>query len=277
LFFIFAPATKAHVLIETVISRQNPLVKRFIAARLGRERRLLFVEGVRLVEEAVRSGLGVEAVAYGRRLLDTERGRALLETLKTLSCRGAFLSDALLKTVCDVETSQGVALLARRPHYDLDPLSAPAPLLVFADGLQDPGNVGALIRTAEAAGAGGFITARGSADPFQVKSLRAAAGAAFRLPVVAGQPRAAVIAFLRAAGIRIVAADARASIHFAEYDWRQPVALWLGSEGNGLAAGADEMADAKVFIPMSGAAESLNVTVAASLILYEAFRRRTAP
>lgn len=265
------------MLIETVISRQNPLVKRFIAARLGRERRLLFVEGVRLVEEAVRSGLGVEAVAYGHRLLDTERGRELFETLKTLSCRGAFLSDALLKAVCDVETSQGVALLARRPHYDLESLSAPAPLLVFADGLQDPGNVGALIRTAEAAGAGGFITARGSADPFQVKSLRAAAGAAFRLPVVAGQPRAAVIAFLRAAGIRIVAADARASIHFAEYDWRQPVALWLGSEGNGLAAGADEMADAKVFIPMSGAAESLNVTVAASLILYEAFRRRTAP
>lgn len=262
------------MLVETISSRQNPLVKRLIAVREGRERRSLFLEGVRLIQDAVQSGVRFEAVAYSRKLLENERGRELFERLKNEHCRGAFLTDAIMGAVSDLETPPGIVALGVRPFYELgEVIEAPDPFLVLADGLQDPGNMGALVRTAEAVGVTGLIAARGSADPFQMKSVRGSAGAALRVPIVTGVTGREALSECRKLGIRIIAADSRARVGFSDFDWAGPCVLWFGSEAEGVADRTGE-ADAVVAIPMVGRVESLNIAVAASLLLYEAARRR---
>ncbi len=262
------------MLIETIASRSNPFVKRFVAARAGRERQVMFIEGARLVEEALRSQVKLEAVAYSARLRDTPRGAALFDELQRQPCRGAMLTEEVMAHISDVETAPGVIALGARPAAS--PLAARdphPPLLVLADGLQSPGNLGALIRTAEAAGATGVLVTVGTADPFQPKALRAAAGSAFRLPIGAGESAASLCRELRRQGIRIAAADSRGDTPYDAFDWRVPVAVWLGSEGHGLAASEGQF-DVRLAIPMAGAVESLNVAVAGALLLYEARRQR---
>lgn len=262
------------MLVETISSRQNPLVKRLVAVREGRERRSIFLEGVRLIRDALRSGVHFEAVAYSQKLLENDRGRDLFDLLKKEHCRGALLTEAIMGAVSDLETPPGIVALGVRPVYELGRLTeGPEPFLVLADGLQDPGNMGALVRTAEAVGVTGFIAARGSADPFQMKSLRGSAGAALRIPIVTGVPGREALSECRKRGIRIVAADSRAETGFSEFDWTGPTVLWFGSEAEGVADRTGE-ADEVVAIPMVGRVESLNITVAASLLLYEAARRR---
>lgn len=264
------------MLIETITSRQNPFVKRLISARQGRERHMLFVEGIRLVEDLLNTSLHVDAIAYSPVLHDTDRGQALYDRIQTLPCRGTLLTEKLMQSVSGVETPQGIIALAHRLHFDLtDVIEDVTPqLLIFADGLQDPGNLGALVRTAEATGTTGVITSRQSVDPFQAKALRSSAGSAFRLPIATHQQTPQVLEKARKAGIRIVTADAKAPMLFSEYDWTQPTLLWLGSEGNGLPNDAVQTADTSVRIPMAGQLESLNITVATAILLYEAARQR---
>ncbi|MBX7221161.1 MAG: RNA methyltransferase [Blastocatellia bacterium] len=263
------------MLIDTISSRQNPLVKRMISVRDGRERHLIFVEGARLVQEAIDSRLRIETVMFTYEFSETEKGKSLLETLQALHCRGAVVPEKLMAGITGVETPQGIALLASRPYASLEDVLEPAPqLLVLADGLQDPGNLGALVRTAEAAGVTGLITSRQTADPFQPKALRASAGSAFRLPIATHIAHQEIVQALRGQGIKVVTAAAKAPLHFSEYDWKQPTVLWLGSEGNGLPEDVAATADAAVFIPMAGAVESLNITVATALLLFEAVRQR---
>lgn len=262
------------MLVETISSRQNPLVKRLISVRDGRERHLIFLEGVRLIEDALRSGVKFDAVAYSSKMLETDRGRALFESLRREACRGAMVTDALMASVSDVETPPGVVALGFRPSHALEDLLETAnPLLILVDGLQDPGNLGALIRTAEAVGATGLIVAKGSADPFQLKAVRASAGAALRLPVVTGVHVGEIMEELRKKGLEIVAADAGSDHVYTEFDWSRPCVLWLGSEATGL-AGRATVASTVVAIPMVGEVESLNITVAASLLLFEAAHQR---
>ncbi|MFQ3580275.1 MAG: RNA methyltransferase [Chloracidobacterium sp.] len=266
------------MLIETITSRSNPLVKRFIAAREGRDRQTMFIEGIRLVEEAVSSAIKLEALAYSPRLPETARGAALLSELQHLPCRAARLTEDLMTYISDVETAPGIIALGRRPVVALPDVGSHHPaLFVLADGLQSPGNLGALIRTAEATAATGLLATLGTADPFQPKALRAAAGSAFRLPIVTGESAAVWCQQLRRQGIRIVAADQRGDTPYDAFDWQPPTAIWLGSEGHGLASAngnAQTQCDARLTIPMHGRVESLNVAVAGALLLYEARRQR---
>ncbi|MCS7079088.1 MAG: RNA methyltransferase [Chloracidobacterium sp.] len=266
------------MLIETITSRNNPLVKRFLAARDGRERRVVFIEGIRLVEEALRSALPLEAVAYSPRLSETSRGAALLSALRQQPCRGALLPETLMAHISDVETAPGVVALGRRPIAAFpDAWGDESPLFVLADGLQSPGNLGALIRTAEAAGATAVMATVGTADPFQPKALRASAGAIFRLPILAGPETMAQVRRLRQQGVCLVAADPHGDTPYDAFDWRRPVIIWFGSEAHGLRTATDSVQqqfDARLAIPMAGRVESLNVAVAAAILLYEARRRR---
>ncbi|OYT71449.1 MAG: RNA methyltransferase [Chloracidobacterium sp. CP2_5A] len=266
------------MLVETIASRSNPFVKRFVAARAGRERQVIFIEGARLVEEALRSRVKLEAVAYSPRFRDAPRGAALLDNLQRQPCRGAMLAEEVMAHISDVETAPGVVALGRRPTIALPAaLDQHPPLLVLADGWQSPGNLGALIRAAEAAGATGVLVTVGTADPFQPKALRASAGSAFRLPIVTGESAGDLCRQLRQQGVAIVAADSRGDTPYDAFDWRAPVAIWLGSEGHGLAAATSQAAgqlDARLAIPMAGQVESLNVAVAGALLLYEARRQR---
>jgi TrmH family RNA methyltransferase len=176
-----------------------------------------------------------------------------------------------------VRTPTGVTALARRPLERWDAIFAPAPaLIVVAVGVQDPGNVGAMIRSAEAGGATGVVLAGAAVDPWGWKALRAAMGSTFRLPVAQRERPAEAVAAIRAAGVRVIASVPSGGTSMERADLRRAVALMLGAEGSGLDQNVYMLADATLSIPMRAPVESLNVAVAAALLVYEATRQRNS-
>jgi TrmH family RNA methyltransferase len=273
--------------VETITSRQNALVRTFrgLAARRGRR---LLLEGPHLVADALAAGVGVDVVAFSARLLErrgNERAaelRHLADRLARTRARVVGVSDTVMAAMSPAESPSGVVAIAalEPPAVDAALNGAPsgtAPLVLLIADVQDPGNLGAIIRTAEAAGATGVVACGDSADPYGWKALRGAMGSSIRLPV-AGRPatRDAVNA-ARARGLRIVATSPRGGRPLYDTDLRRPTALLVGGEGPGLAADITALADELISIPMHGSVESLNVAVSAALVLYEAFRQRHTP
>jgi TrmH family RNA methyltransferase len=279
------------MLVEKITSRQNPLVKRFRRVRAMGERQHIFLEGVRLIEDAIQAGAHFESVAFTSELESNERGAALLDfLLRGVQCRGALVSKQVMEAIVNTQTPQGVAALVSRPYLELDDLFRTKPdLLVIADELQDPGNLGTIIRTAEAAGAGGLITTRYTADPFNDKAIRASMGSALRLPITTGTSRLDVASRCQDQKIRLVASriqtpqtkgvvdgeesNAGSSAYY-EVDMTLPTALIVGREATGVSESWQKKADEFVHIPMSDGIESLNVAAAAAILLYEAARQR---
>jgi TrmH family RNA methyltransferase len=218
----------------------------------------------------------VDAVAVGAELHDHE-AEASLVALADAGAQVVRVTADVLQAMSPVRTPSGVVALARRPRTTIDAALAPAPALaIVAVDVQDPGNVGALVRTAEALGGTGVIAAGGSADPFGWKALRAAMGSAFRLPVVrVADPRETVVAIRRRGG-RMLALVPRGGRAPADLDFAGDIGLLLGSEGAGLPADLVADADERLSLPMAAPVESLNVTVAAALAIHEAARQRRA-
>jgi TrmH family RNA methyltransferase len=188
------------------------------------------------------------------------------------------VSDQVLAAISPVREPSGIVAIAVRPELSLDDAWAKGPaLVVMLSDVQDPGNVGAVIRAAEGCGATGVICSDGTADPFGWKALRGAMGSTFRLPVVSKQPLHAAIASARARGVRVFATIARDGTPLPDSDLRRPAAILFGSEGRGLADDIVAAADARVTIPMQRPVESLNVAVAAAVVVYEAARQRRQP
>jgi TrmH family RNA methyltransferase len=174
-----------------------------------------------------------------------------------------------------VNAPTGVVASARRPSVTQTAILKPAPALVLAaTGLQDPGNAGAIIRSAAAAGATGVVLDETSADPWGWKALRASMGSAFHVPVLRSRAVATLVKEWRSAGLRIAATVPRAGTSMHNVDFTPPTALLLGGEGAGLPDTLIAAADVRVSIPMRGGIESLNAAVAAAVLLYEAQRQR---
>jgi len=263
---------------ETIIrSRTNPLVKRLRALKeRGTGSALALLEGFTLVEEGLAAGLEITEAAVTPAAEATPRGRALVHQLEGRRVAVRRVGEAVLASLSEAETSQGLLALARRPSFDEESLYEGVPLVIVAAGLQNPGNVGAVLRAAEAAGATGVYFSRGTADPFSWKALRGAMGSAFRLPHVRGIAAEEVLARLRRRGVTTLAAVATGGERYDAADLRRPVALLLGQEAAGLEADLAAGADGRITIPMAGGAESLNVAVAAGVLLFEAARQRAA-
>lgn len=253
-------------------STRNPAVQRFRDAAGGRAADEMVAEGVRLVHEAVEAGLEVLEAAVSPRLQDDDLRSRLQQRA------GAYLdcSDALLQRLSALETPQGVAVRLRRPSYDDQALLRGdlVPLVVVAAGLRDPGNLGAVLRTAEAAGATGCMTLQGGADPFRDKAVRGSMGSVFRLPVRHGATVDEVVAFARRNRLQIVAADGGGAVRHTEADLRRPTLLVVGAEAAGVAPEWLQAADQHVHVPLKAPVESLNVAVAAGVLLFEAQRQR---
>jgi TrmH family RNA methyltransferase len=180
----------------------------------------------------------------------------------------------LLASLSELETAQGLLALARRPSFDEERVFRRTPLVLVADSVQNPGNLGGLLRTAEAAGATGAILTVGCADPFAWKALRGSMGSAFRLPHLRGLAVGEALSALEARGVAVLATAADGERRYDEADLRGPVALVVGSEGAGLPAAVRERASARLRVPLAAPVESLNVGVAAALVLFEAARQR---
>lgn len=262
-----------------ITSRDNSLLRHARAVRDGSVRESIFIEGLRLCDEALRSNLKIEAVIYSEHLAKKDRAAKLIQELENVAAKSASVSETLLESVSYTKTPQGIVVLAAHPQLSdgqfksAQPLT---PLLVILHGINNPVNVGAILRTAEAAGATGVITTKGTADPFSPKSLRGAMGSAFRLPIWAEAQYENAVAWCRAQNIQTVSSDAGAKVGYLEFDWQKPTALIMGAESAGLTAQELAVADSSVSIPMQSATESLNVAVAAGILLYEANRQRAA-
>ena len=230
-----------------------------------RDRRFL-IEGTRLVEEALRAGVRPVLAFYTQRLAASERGRALLEQLETASDAILPVTPAVMATLSETVTPQGV--LAVVPMSEA-PLPAHGLLLVL-DSLRDPGNVGTILRTAWAAGAGGVVVSRGTVDPYAPKVVRSAMGAHFHLPLRAGVGAVELASMLN--GRQAFLADQHGRPYW-QVDWRGDRALIIGGEARGSEVAAP-LAQVRVAVPMVGGVESLNAAVAAGVLLFEALRQR---
>jgi TrmH family RNA methyltransferase len=257
-----------------ITSRQHAIVKAFKAAARGDDATVL-LDGWHLLAEAVSAGLDIETIAI------VDRARADADASVRLAAeRGARVmevSAAVMDALSPVRSPVGAAALARRPERAPTDLTRPAPaLIVAAAGVQDPGNVGAIVRAADAASATGVIVDGLSADPWSWKALRAAMGSTFRVPIVRVPDLADQIAAWTRRGVRAAAADPAAATSLYSADLRSDLVLMMGAEGVGLPAKLAALADLQIAIPMRRPVESLNVAVATALILYEAGRQRLA-
>jgi RNA methyltransferase, TrmH family len=280
---------------NVITSRDNKWLKLFRAALRGsgpKGDEPIGVEGPKLIEDALRSGLETEALLVSesaereaesilRAASQTESGISRSHILRT--------TDKLFESVAGTETPQGIAALFRQRDWNLeDVLRGPGevregpPLAIVLAEIQDPGNVGTIVRSAEAFGATGVVSTRGTADPWSPKALRASAGAALRLPVLRGMAIPVLLAQLRIARVKIYATSAisvGAANHFdvsVEADLGEPAAIFIGNEGAGLPAEVKRAADALIRIPIRANVESLNAAVAASIVLYEAAKQRNS-
>jgi RNA methyltransferase, TrmH family len=249
-----------------VESRQNGRIKE-LRAGLARGARTphIAVEGLHLIEEAVKSGLELHTIFV------RSGSEGLLEHLAVGDAEVLIVAEDVFLSATMTEHPQGIAALVEAHEFTLEEMLQGIPLVVIAGGLQDPGNLGTLVRSAEAFGATGMILVPGTVSLWNAKTLRASSGSAFRLPVVALAAEDAFAA-LGKAGARIFAAVARDGD--GEADLRGPCALLLGNEGSGLPDAWIARADARVTIPYPGAVESLNAAIAGSVLLYEAMRQR---
>jgi TrmH family RNA methyltransferase len=263
---------------ESIIrSRTNPLVKRLRALKeRGTGGDLALLEGFTLVEEGLAAGLRFVEAAVTPAAEETARGRELVHQLERRRVPVRRVAASVLDSLSEAETSQGLIALAGRPSFEEEAIYEAPALVIVAAGLQNPGNVGAVLRAAEAAGATGAYFTPGSADPFSWKALRGAMGSAFRVPHVRGLAASEVLERLRRRNVAILAAAATDGDRYDAVDLRRPVAFLLGQEGGGLAADLAAQADGRVTIPMAGRTESLNVAVAAGVLLFEAARQRAA-
>lgn len=245
---------------------------RNLQQRKGRRRRgQTLAEGVRLVEEVLAAGVPCEGVVTLRGLGDTPRGAALLEALAGHAIPMEEVSEHEFRSLAATDTPQGVVAVIEVPTWSLADVAARAgaPVLVL-DAVQDPGNVGTLLRTAFALGAAGAVLLRGSADLANPKVIRAAMGASFRLPSATAEP-AELVAWCRQTGTTVWAAAMQGTA-LARATVPDRLALVVGNEGAGVSEELRALAVQHVAIPLARGAESLNVAVAAGILLYEATR-----
>jgi RNA methyltransferase, TrmH family len=264
--------------LEFVSSRRSDLVRTCRELAGGRppgETRAL-LEGAHLVREALAAGVPLQVAAVtSERLERHEETAELVRDLDRLGVRIVRVTADVMDAASPTRTPSGLLAIAQPACAAIGQLFRPPPALVIVlVDIQDPGNVGAVIRAAEAGGATGVLAGGATSDPFGWKALRGAMGSAFRLPVVLERDTSVAIAAIRRRHVRILAAEAREGDSLFATDLRGPVAVLLGNEGAGLSGAVAGQADARLRIPMQPGIESLNVAVASGVIVYEGLRQR---
>jgi RNA methyltransferase, TrmH family len=263
-----------------ITSAANPLVKRMrqLADRKHRRRESAFVvQGIQPVWQAVEAGANVETLVLAPGLLRHSGALAMVAASEAGGIRVARLSDELFARLAGRDGPSGLAAIVRFEPTALDALRVgPGSVFAALHEVGNPGNLGTIIRTASASGACGVILIGSSADPYDPAAVKASMGALFTVPVAAVPTAAGFLRWAAEGRIPVAAASGAASLSCWDADLRPPLALLLGSEGTGLPADLLAAADIRIAIPMAGTAESLNLAVAAGILLYEVRRRRWA-
>ena len=260
-----------------IVSRDNEQLKFARRVRDGKERDKIFLEGVRLVGEAARARIPTQRVFVSTSFLDDLSEEDLNAWLRPRHI--LEVSDSILDSIADTDNPQGIIAITDRPATGPDGIppvaSSTTPVAVFLHKINNPSNLGAVIRTAEAAGVAGVITSNESADAFSTKALRAAMGSTLRVPMWTGVDLDDVLAWAGGQRLRPTAADVGGARSYTDIDWSIPRLLIFGSEAHGLDEEEIERIEDLMVIPMEKEVESLNLAVAAGVIMFEARRQNT--
>lgn len=261
-----------------ITSRDNPRIKAARQIRDGRGKDKIFIEGLRLCEEVLASDLEISEVFYSENFAGGERQENFLEAIKNF--HPAQVSENIFASLADTKTSQGIVVIAGKPQNGKERIHANLsekifPMVVLLHKINNPSNLGAILRTAEAVGATGIITTKNSADVFSAKSLRGSMGAAFRLPIWTDADFFDALEWAGELKLKSVCADVNSENSYTEIDWKTGILLVVGSEGHGLSQAERAATDESLIIPMDNAVESLNVAVATGVILFEAKRQQS--
>jgi len=267
--------------VKTISSRDNPIVRdyRELASEPDASAARLLLDGAHLVREAHAARMEFEsvAVAASRLAEPTEEGE-LARALEAEGIPVLNVIDEVFAAMSPVRTPSGIIAIAERTPVDASTIwNTRNGFTLVAIDVQDPGNVGALVRTAEAGGVTGVVVSGASANPFSWKALRGSMGSSIRLPVARAPEVGIIVDWIQASGTRAIASVARGGKAPDEIDWSGPIALFIGGEGPGLPEAVVGRCDDLVTIPMAPRVESLNVSVAAAVLIYEARRRRLPP
>lgn len=243
-------------------------------AKHRKKEKSFLIEGLKMVEEALRDELGVLLVIATPSLLQ-HHGKGVLKLAESRQKPVLWISDKVMDSLADSKTPQPVmAEVGMKQHSEESLLADDRELIVIAHQLQDPGNLGTIVRTAEAAGASGVAMVSPSVDPYNPKAIRASMGSIMRVPVIATADAAQLIEKCKARSFQTVATVLTGSrLHF-DIDLRKPTVVILGQEGGGLPPDLMSAVDYQVRIPMAGTIDSLNVATAGAVMLYEAVRQR---
>jgi RNA methyltransferase, TrmH family len=255
-------------------STQNPLVKQVRKLHRSKEREkqnLLLIEGTNLVEAACHADYKLDIIFYTERW--QQNHQPLCQIIAEQGVRVEFVSPEILKAIATTVNPDGVVAIARRPI--VEPIPALKTVGLALERLQDPGNLGTIIRTAAATGADGLWLSADSVDFYSPKVLRASVGQWFRLPVITNQNLSQLVQQQEQQGVQIIATTSKATKTYWEVDFTRPSLILLGNEGAGLSSESIDLADVQIKIPLANQVESLNVAVASALLLYEAQRQLT--
>lgn len=269
--------------LKTISSRHNPLVARYRAAARGDAAdagEVVLLDGIHLVSEAVNAGVRIRHAAVKAESMNITAVGLLVAKISRSKADVVVASASVMDALSPVRSSSTIVALADRPSpsepalYVVDRNAAP--MVVIAVDVQDPGNVGAIARVAEAGGATGMVAAGASASPFGWKALRGSMGSALRLPILIQPGSHRAVADARRRGCRVIATVPRDGKSLFEVSYTGPIAILIGGEGPGLAQTLVDEADERVTIPMKAPVESLNAAVTAAILVYEARRQRAA-
>lgn len=239
-------------------------------ARTRYEQRVFVVEGVKMCMEAPREQ--IQAMYVSESFLADSKQAQMLKDYDY-----EIVKDTVFRTISDTKNPQGILALVKMPEYDLRDLletEGRPPHLLILESIQDPGNLGTMMRTGEGAGITGLIMNKTTVDLFHPKTIRSTMGALYRVPFYVAEDFCQTIRELQEAGIRLYAAHLEGAVPYDEPDYTGACGFLIGNEGNGLQKETAQMADAYIKIPMEGKVESLNAAIAASLLMYEVNRQR---
>lgn len=255
-----------------ITSTSNPQIKNLILlgkkAKVRREQRVFLAEGRKMFSEAPREW--VRRIYVSESFLSEEKNRRLLEGRDF-----EVVADSVFHAASDTRTPQGILTVVSAPEWDFAEVTAePGGCYLFLESIQDPGNLGTMLRTGEGAGIRAVIANQTTADLFNPKTIRSTMGSIYRVPFFVAEDFGGVISEMKSKGVKMFAAHLKGSVPYDEPDYRSACGFLIGNEGNGLTEDAAALADACVRIPMEGKVESLNAAIAATIFMYEANRQR---
>lgn len=261
-----------------IISSNNSLIREIQMLKTKKQRdkkKKFFIEGLRFVEEALNSRTKIKDVIISEKFNETTSSDLIIDRILKENYNINMVSDKIFKEISDTENPQGIMAILEYNHKNLDNIiSEENNFIVILDCVQDPGNMGTIIRTADAAGVTGIVISKGSVDPYNPKVLRSTMGSIFNVPVAVVEDLEQALEILQIKKIKIFGAALEGTKNYFDINFEDNVAIAIGNEANGLSDSVKAIADELLKIPMIGNTESLNASVAAALLMYEVMRNK---